>query len=154
MEVFQTSWIALQAEAANYPWGVQLWMRVMAASFAIGIIFAPWKNGARWIVAALAINMIGLVVTKAIFPDLSRTTIGTTIHLVFWSFALFMIWQQDARDAFKAQPLSNFNRIYFVWLVWASVIMAASLFLDAIMPARSSKFPEIFASSSSFPSIP
>lgn len=136
MEIFQTSWNALQAEAANYPWSVQLWMRAMAVSFATGVVFAPWKYGARWIVAALAVNIIGLIVVKAAFPELSRTEIGTMIHLIFWSFALVMVWKRDAWNALKAQPVSTFNRIYVIWLVWASAVMAVSLVLDAITATR------------------
>lgn len=108
----------------------------MAISFAIGVVFAPWKYGARWIVAALVVNIVGLIATKAAFPELSRTEIGTVIHLVFWSFALAMIWKRDGRIALKAQPASTFNRIYVIWLVWASTVMAVSLVLDTITAAK------------------
>ncbi|OAO04500.1 hypothetical protein A8B75_07785 [Sphingomonadales bacterium EhC05] len=136
MDIFQASWSALQAEAAAYPWGVQIWMRVMAVSFAIGIVFAPWKSGARWMVAALAVNIFGLIAVKAAFPELSRTEIGTVIHLIFWSFALLMIWKPEARIRLKAAPASGLNRIYLIWLVGASGVMAASLVLDAITAAK------------------
>lgn len=131
MEIFHNSWNALQTEAALYPASVQLWMRIMALSFGAGIVFVPWKNGARWIVAALMVNMLGLIVVKAVFPELSRTIIGTIIHLVFWSFALWMVWNPSPRNIIKTEFASIFGRVYIAWLIWVSSIMAVSLVLDA-----------------------
>ncbi len=136
MHIIQISWDALQAEAAQYPMGVQLWMRVMMISFVSGIIFAPWKNGARWIVAALIINILGLIIIKAIYPEFSRTEIGTVIHLIFWSFAIAMIWKKDVRDARKTEAATIFNRIYNIWLIWASLVMVLSLLFDTVTAVK------------------
>jgi hypothetical protein len=136
MEIIQSSWNMLQAEAASYHWGVQIWMRVMATSFAIGLVFAPWRSGARWIVAALIVNLIGLISIKAAYPNFSRADIGTFIHLIFWSFAMRMVWKKDARDALKKLPTSAINRIYLIWLIWASAVMTVSLLIDSVVAVQ------------------
>lgn len=136
MEIIQASWNMLQAEAASYHWGVQIWMRVMATSFAIGLVFAPWRSGARWIVAAMIVNLIGLISIKAAYPHFSRAEIGMFIHLVFWSFALRMVWRNDARDALKKLPTSVTNRIYLIWLAWASAVMTVSLLIDSAVAVK------------------
>jgi hypothetical protein len=43
LELAREAAIALQSEADTYPQGVQIWMKVMAASFFAGIFFAYSK---------------------------------------------------------------------------------------------------------------
>ena len=47
---------ALQAETSSYSGNVQIWMKVMGASFLASIVFVYSKSGARWILAALILN--------------------------------------------------------------------------------------------------
>ena len=71
---------ALQAETTTYPQNVQIWMKLMAGSFLVSIIFVYSKTGARWILAAFVLNGLGLVIGKMLFPEVSRTLIGTSVH--------------------------------------------------------------------------
>ena len=64
---------ANQAEAATYSQGVRIWMGIMSVAFLSSVIFAPWKAGARWILAATVVNILGLIFIKTWFPGLSRT---------------------------------------------------------------------------------
>jgi hypothetical protein len=70
--------LALETETASYPHAVQIWMKVMGASFLASLVFVRSKTGARWIFAALVLNIMGLVIGKIAFPDASRTAIGTS----------------------------------------------------------------------------
>jgi len=83
---------ALQEETASYPGYVQVWMKVMGMSFLFSIMFLYSRTGARWIFAALVLNILGLVLGKIDFPDESRTVIGTIVHLVFWPAILWAVW--------------------------------------------------------------
>jgi hypothetical protein len=130
-ESIQEAISANQAEAATYSAGVQVWMKVMAFSFVVGAVFAPWKQGARWILAALVVNIAGLILIRAAVPGLSREVIGTGIHLSFWTLVLFMVWGPLARERRQPDFAGWTGRAYAVWLVFASLLMAVSLALDA-----------------------
>ncbi len=122
---------ANQEEAAAYAPAVRAWMAVMALSFMSSVIFIFWKSGARWVLTALVINMLGLIVIKALFPAFTRTGIGTVVHLVFWSFVIFMIWRPRARARRTSDFMGSWGKVYFAWLVGVTSIMFVSLILDA-----------------------
>jgi hypothetical protein len=121
---------ALQAETASYPQGVQLWMKVMGLSFLASVVFVYAKPGARWIFAALVLNLLGLLVGKMIFPEASRTEIGTFVHIAFWLPILGALWIPQQRFSFTRDVSSVFDWIYAIWLCWASGLLAISLVLD------------------------
>ncbi|MBO6688816.1 MAG: hypothetical protein JJ931_09925 [Henriciella sp.] len=131
LELIREAIAANQAEASTYSQAVRVWMRVMSVAFLASVVFAPWKAGARWILIAMLINIAGLVFVKVAMPELTRTTIGTTVHLLFWTLALFMIWRPGARETRRDDFSGATGRLYQVWLVLASLIMATSLVLDA-----------------------
>jgi len=133
IEMLREAIAANQAEAATYSNGVQVWMKIMALSFLSSVFFVVWKSGARWILAALIVNVTGLILIRALYPDLSRTAIGTGVHLIFWSLALLMIWRPGARSRREAEFSGATGRIYLVWLIVVSAIMSTSLILDATM---------------------
>ena len=120
----------LQYEASTYPLGVQNWMKLMAISFLISIPFAYSKSGARWILAAFVINILGLIGGKILFPELTRAEIGTYVHLLAWTIILWMIWRPSNRPQFTLRGTGIFSGGYLVWLIWASSIMLISLILD------------------------
>jgi len=78
----------------------------------------------------LIVNVAGLILIRALFPVLSREEIGTGVHLVFWSFALFMIWRPQVRERREVESAGRLGRLYVAWLVFVSLIMLASLVLD------------------------
>ncbi len=121
---------ALQAETASYPDHVQVWMKVMGVSFLLSIMFLYSRAGARWIFAALVLNILGLILGKIAFPDESRTVIGTIVHLVFWPAILWAVWRSSKHLVFSRERTSLFNWIYIAWLAWATVLMSISLFFD------------------------
>lgn len=120
----------LQNEASSYPPGVQIWMRIMAVSFLLSIVFVYAKVGARWILTAFVLNIIGLIAGKILLPEFSRSEIGTYVHLLFWPLMLWMIWKPSSRPSITLNAKSVFDSSYLIWLIWASVIMSISLLLD------------------------
>jgi hypothetical protein len=125
-DVFTT----LQQEAATYPQNVQIWMKVMAGSFLASIVFFYAKTGARWILAAFVLNVLGLVIGKILFPEASRTVIGTYVHILFWPAILFAVWRSARQLSFSRGSNSMFDWAYIGWLGWACLVMAVSLFFD------------------------
>lgn len=121
----------LQLEASSYSQGVQIWMKVMALSFLASLFFAYSKQGARWILAAFVINIVGLIVVKTMFNDLSRTEIGTYLHLVFWTPILLLVWNSKNRPVFRKATSSIANLSYLIWITWISLLMLISIVLDA-----------------------
>jgi hypothetical protein len=121
---------ALQAETATYPQNVQIWMKLMGGSFLASIIFVRSRVGSRWILAALLLNILGLVLGKMTFPDESRTVIGTYVHILFWPAILWAVWRSANHLSFSREANSLFDWAYIVWLAWASLLMSISLFFD------------------------
>lgn len=120
----------LQLEASSYPSGVQIWMKVMGLSFLGSLLFVYSNKGARWILAAFVINVVGLIVIKIMFSDLTRTQIGIYIHLIFWTPILFLVWKSQSRPTLSRGASSIANLSYLVWICWASLLMLISITLD------------------------
>ncbi len=130
LDLLRESVTALQNEAAGYPQNVQIWMKLMGGSFLASVVFVYWKVGARWILAALLLNLLGLLIGKMAFPDVSRTVLGTYVHILFWPEILWAVWH-SARDlSFSRNVNGPFDWIYIVWLLWASLLMCISLVFD------------------------
>lgn len=130
LDLISESIIALQAETASYPQHVQIWMKLMGVSFLASIAFVYSRAGARWILAALLLNIIGLLVGKMAFPDESRTVLGTYVHILFWPPILWAVWRSGRGLSLSREANSPFDWIYVVWLAWASLLMSISLFFD------------------------
>jgi hypothetical protein len=121
---------ALQEETTTYPQNVQIWMKLMAGSFLASIVFVRARIGSRWILAALLLNVLGLLIGKMTFPDESRTVIGTYVHLLFWPAILWATWRSVKHFSFSREANSLFDWTYIVWLAWASLLMSISLVFD------------------------
>ncbi len=130
LDLISESIIDLQAETASYPQHVQIWMKLMGVSFLASIAFVYSRAGARWILAALLLNIIGLLVGKMAFPDESRTVLGTYVHILFWPPILWAVWRSVRGLSLSREANSPFDWIYVVWLAWASLLMSISLFFD------------------------
>lgn len=130
LDLISESIIALQAETASYPQHVQIWMKLMGVSFLASIAFVYSRAGARWILAALLLNIIGLLVGKMAFPDESRTVLGTYVHILFWPPILWAVWRSGRGLSLSREANSPFDWIYVIWLAWASLLMSISLFFD------------------------
>lgn len=130
LEVFTEAVNALQSESASYPKNVQIWMKLMGISFLASIFFAYSKTGARWILLALVLNILGLIIGKVVFPDASRTVIGTGVHLIFWPPILWAVWRSVTVLSPWRDMKSYLDWVYFTWLLWASLLMLISLVFD------------------------
>lgn len=121
---------SLQNETLAYSQGVQLWMKVMGFSFLFSVVFIHKKAAARWILAALILNILGLITGKIIFPNESRTIIGTYVHLIFWPPILWAVWR-TFRGQSRAQNFNSlFEGAHTIWLIWASTLITISLLFD------------------------
>lgn len=121
---------ALQEETSSYPQSVQIWMRLMGVSFLASIVFIHSRVGARWILAALLLNILGLIVGKMAFPDESRTVIGTYIHVLFWPAILWAVWRSVEHISLSREANTHFDWAYIVWLAWVCLLMSISLLFD------------------------
>jgi hypothetical protein len=130
LELFQEAVTALQNEPATYPQRVQVWMKLMGGSFLASIIFVYSKPTARWILAALILNILGLVIGKVTFTDTSRTVIGTYVHVLFWTPILWTVWRSAKNLSLSQKDNNLFDWIFIVWLAWASLLMLISLAFD------------------------
>ena len=121
---------ALQAETSSYSENVQLWMRLMGLSFLASILFVYSKTAARWILAALILNILGLVVGKILFPELSRTVIGTYVHILFWPALLWAAGRSIVPLILSQKVNALFDWAFIVWLSWACLLLSISLVFD------------------------
>jgi len=128
MDTILDAWNSLQGETTQYPRGVQIWMKVMGLSFLASLIFVYSKPAARWILLALVLNIIGLISGKLLFPEASRSMIGTSVHLMFWPAILILIWRKP--PILEWYSSNNFEKMYVIWISWASLLLSISIFLD------------------------
>ena len=123
---------ALQAEAATYSQGVQVWMRIMAASYFAGIVFVPWRREALWIVLMAAFTFVLLVMGKMLEPTLTRLFLGSVVHLVLWPLILLLLWSPAARTQRRADDSRGLWRyVFLAWVVWVTALIVISLVFDA-----------------------
>ena len=123
---------ALQAEAGSYSDGVRIWMRIMAVSFFAGVLFAPWRREALWVVLMAVATFALLVIGKSLDPALSRSLLGSVVHLILWPAILWMIWSPGARGRREDHSQQSYWRHVFMgWLIWVTVLVLISLVLDA-----------------------
>ena len=121
---------ALQSETANYPQNIQIWMKLMGISFMASIVFIYSKPGARWIFLALVLNILGLIVGKMMFPEASRTAIGTAVHILFWPAILWAVLRSLKQVSLSWEHNTLYDWAYIVWLAWACLLMSVSLSFD------------------------
>lgn len=130
LDLIREAVTALQQETTTYPQGVQIWMKLMAGSFFTSILFVYSRIGARWILAALLLNILGLIIGKITFPDESRTVIGTYVHIIFWPAILLAVWRSVKNLSFSREINSLVDWAYILWLAWATLLMSISLVFD------------------------
>tara|TARA_R110002072_G_scaffold101935_6_gene224466 strand:+ start:3047 stop:3511 length:465 start_codon:yes stop_codon:yes gene_type:complete len=132
MSVLLDAMNALQAEAATYSQGVQVWMRIMAASYFAGIVFVPWRREGLWIVLMAASTFVLLVMGKMLEPTLTRLFLGSVVHLVLWPLILLLLWSPAARIQRRADDSRGLWRYVFqAWLIWVTALIVISLVFDA-----------------------
>ena len=104
----------------------------MAVSFFAGIVFVPWRREALWVVLMAVATIVLLVVGKSLDPALSRSLLGSVVHLVIWPVALWMLWSPGAPGRRRAHTQqSHWRQVYHAWLIWVTALILISLVLDA-----------------------
>lgn len=122
---------ALQAEAGTYSDGVRVWMRIMGLSFFAGILFVPWRRDALWVVLMAVATFVLLVVGKSLDPALSRSLLGSVIHLILWPLTLWMLWSPGARNRRRANGRQGYwDHTFLGWLIWVTALIFVSLVFD------------------------
>jgi len=122
---------ALQAEADSYSQGVRVWMRIMAASYFAGIFFVPWRREALWVVLMATFTFAFLVVGKVLDPTLTRSVLGSIIHLTLWPLTLILLWSHVARNRRRTNyPHGLWYYAFKAWLIWVTALILISLVLD------------------------
>lgn len=128
MDSIQSAIEALRTEAATYPDGVQLWMRVMSITYFLGLPLAFLNRRTLWIGGAAVLTAATLIVGKMLWPDVARDVIGAWAHIVIWPVALLATWRSgDARPGLAGGAGA---KLVFVWALFASALMVVSLGLD------------------------
>jgi len=123
---------ALQAEADTYSQGVRIWMRIMAASYFAGIFFVPRRREALWVVLMAVFTFVFLVMGKMLDPTLTRSFLGSVVHLILWPLTLLLLWSPAARIQRRAEDSQGLWRYVFpAWLIWVTALIVISLVLDA-----------------------
>ncbi len=111
------------AEAqANMPQWIKIWLLFMISVFAAGLLFV-WKHvEARWLVGGV---ILALLFSKFGIPALGWTPLSglvATIHLVFWSPALFLM--------LKNRPFMQGWSFYNAWAGLATACIVFSFIFD------------------------
>lgn len=119
---------------ANAPQWVQIWLMIMLASFALGLLFVWKRVEARWVVGGF---ITSILVSGFVIPALGLVSLSGLIalmHLIFWSPALFLL--------LKNRPFMKERSFYAVWsgLITAVILFSfifdirdAAIYLDHIL---------------------
>jgi hypothetical protein len=125
------AFVLLRAEAATYPDGVQIWMKVMSGSFFLGLPVALINRRALWIVAAAILTAAALIAVKTLYPSLPRSEIGALAHLTIWPVGLAGLWWGGVKATVTRTRPGMWRTVFALWAFWVSAIMVLSLVLDA-----------------------
>lgn len=119
---------------ANAPQWVQIWLMIMLASFALGLLFVWKRVEARWVVGGF---ITSIAVSGFVIPALGLISLSGLIalmHIVFWSPALYLL--------LKNRPFLKERSLYAFWsgLITAVILFSfifdirdAAIYLDHIL---------------------
>lgn len=102
---------------AAAPKWVQIWIGFMFLSFAAGLFFVRQQPIARWIVGSFTFGMAAMAVAGTLFSIAPVSGFIATLHLVFWSPALYQL--------LRRRP---FLRARSAFSIWTAVITGVILF--------------------------
>lgn len=109
----------------------------MVISFFAGLFFVLRKLTARFIVAIPIVTIAGLIIAKIIFPDVSRSTSGALIHVIFWPLIYYGIWHYSKQSATNNGSQGRLiERVYSIWFMWVTALVVISLCLDVLYLLR------------------
>ena len=107
---------------ANAPLWVQYWVKFIALTTLVGLLFARRHAEARWAVGGI---ILGILVTRLLIPALGVVKLSglvALVHLVFWSPALFLL--------LKNRPFMQGWSAYSVWAAVMTFVICFSFVFD------------------------
>lgn len=119
---------------ANAPQWVQIWLMIMLASFALGLLFVWKRVEARWVVGGF---ITAILISRLGIPAIGIVKLSglvALVHLIFWSPALYLL--------LKNRPFMSERSLYAVWsgLITAVILFSfifdirdAAIYLDHVM---------------------
>ncbi|NNE37293.1 MAG: hypothetical protein HKN08_03225 [Gammaproteobacteria bacterium] len=112
----------MNAQMAELPNWVQLWMNWMMFIFVLSIVFV-WKHkGARWTLASIILSM---PVAILVFHLSNTIHLLGIVHLLLWTpLLIYMVLKEIKSEGFK------FQSPYGVWAILLTATIAISLLFD------------------------
>lgn len=119
---------------ANAPQWVQIWLMIMLASFALGLLFVWKRVEARWVVGGF---ITAILISRLGIPAMGIVKLSglvALVHLIFWSPALYLL--------LKNRPFMHERSLYAIWsgLITAVILFSfifdirdAAIYLDHVM---------------------
>ncbi len=107
---------------ANAPEWVQTWLRIMMATFLVGVLFVWHRVEARWVVGGV---VLGLLTSRGLgaYTDIVMLSgLVAIIHLIFWSPGLYMLLTR--------RPFLGERSAYATWSGAATLVILFSFFFD------------------------
>lgn len=107
---------------ANAPQWVKIWLMIMLASFALGLLFVWKRVEARWVVGGF---ITSIAVSGFVIPAMGLVPLAGLIammHLIFWSPALFFL--------LKNRPFLKERSLYGFWTGLITVVILFSFIFD------------------------
>ncbi len=119
---------------ANAPQWVQVWLMIMLASFALGLLFVWKRVEARWVVGGF---ITAILISRLAIPAVGVVKLSglvALVHLIFWSPALYLL--------LKNRPFMKERSLFAIWsgLITAVILFSfifdirdAAIYLDHIL---------------------
>ncbi|WP_108811322.1 hypothetical protein [Sphingorhabdus sp. Alg231-15] len=107
---------------ANAPQWVQVWLMIMLASFALGLLFVWKRVEARWVVGGF---ITAILISRFGIPAMGIVKLSglvALVHLIFWSPALFLL--------LKNRPFLTERSFYALWTGLITAVILFSFIFD------------------------
>ncbi|QTD54983.1 hypothetical protein [Parasphingorhabdus cellanae] len=107
---------------ANAPQWVQIWLMIMLASFALGLLFVWNRVEARWVVGGF---ITAILISRFGIPAMGIVKLSglvALVHLIFWSPALYLL--------LKNRPFLKERSLYALWTGLITAVILFSFIFD------------------------
>lgn len=110
-----------EGRAAAPEW-VQIWLRIMGATFLVGLFFVWHRVEARWVVGGVVLSLLASRGLSAYTDIVMLSGLVAIIHLIFWSPGLYMLLTR--------RPFFGERSAYATWSAAATMVILFSFFFD------------------------
>lgn len=111
------------AEArANAPLAVRLWLMIMLASFALGLLFVRRRREARFVVGGILASIAASIILQRGFGVLPLSGMVALMHVIFWSPALYLLLTR--------RPFLADRSLYARWSGAMTLVILISFIFD------------------------